>query len=167
MLCERSLTGIGQRTFLDRPSTAFFSSRQCPGSAIRAATDWAIAQAKAKNVVMSGFHSPLEQSVLEILLVARSPAIIVLARAVDQATIVQPWQDAIREGHLTMISENCTNGSSVRLTKARAQTRNELIATLATKICIAHASETGSLAMQVAKWRTEGRMISMLSAPQH
>jgi hypothetical protein len=57
--------------------TAFFASRQCPGTAIRAAMDWALNQAREKNVVVSGFHSPLEQSVLKVLMAAHSPAVVV------------------------------------------------------------------------------------------
>jgi hypothetical protein len=59
---KHSLTGTGNANLLDLPMTAFFASRQCPGAAIRAAMDWALQQAKAKAVVISGFHSPLEQS---------------------------------------------------------------------------------------------------------
>jgi len=58
------LSGRGASGLLNTPLTAFFASRQCPGAAIRAAMDWALQQARAKQVVVSGFHSPLEQSVL-------------------------------------------------------------------------------------------------------
>ena len=70
-----AVTGLGHQALLDVPMTAFFASRQCPGTAIRAATEWALQQAKTRQVVISGFHSPLEQSVLQLLLVARSPAV--------------------------------------------------------------------------------------------
>ena len=80
------LTGKGHQGLLARPMTAFFASRQCPGIAIRAAMDWALAQARAKQVVVSGVHSPLEQSVLKVLLTAGSPAVAVLARPVAGAS---------------------------------------------------------------------------------
>lgn len=79
------LTGCGARELLDLELTAFFASRQCPGSAIRAAMDWALQQASAKRAVISGFHSPLEQSVLKVLMAAGSPAVAVLARPVAGA----------------------------------------------------------------------------------
>lgn len=62
------LTGCGARELLNLELTAFFASRQCPGAAIRAAMDWALQQARAKRTVVSGFHSPLEQSVLKVLI---------------------------------------------------------------------------------------------------
>ena len=63
-----SLTGVGNQALLATPMMAFFASRQCPGTAIRAAMDWALHQAREKNVVVSGFHSPLEQSALKVLI---------------------------------------------------------------------------------------------------
>ena len=81
------LTGMGNQRMLDVPMTAFFASRQCPGTAIRAAMDWALVQAREKNVVVSGFHSPPEQSVLKVLMAANSPAVVVLARPVAGAKL--------------------------------------------------------------------------------
>lgn len=77
--------GIGNAALLDLPLTAFFASRQCPGSTIRAAMEWAIEQARGKKPVISGFHSPLEQSVLAVLLTAGAPCVIVVARKPDPA----------------------------------------------------------------------------------
>lgn len=62
--------GVGNASLLDHPLTAFSASRQCSGAAIRAAMDWAVEQARSKSPVISGFHSPLEQSVLEVMLTA-------------------------------------------------------------------------------------------------
>ena len=86
-----AVSGLGCQHFLTLPMTAFFASRQCPGVAIRAAMDWALVQAQQKNVVISGFHSPLEQSVLKILLEAQSPVVAVLARQLDGAKLPTEW----------------------------------------------------------------------------
>lgn len=67
------LTGCGAQELLGLELTAFFASRQCSGLAIRAAMDWALQQAHAKQPVISGFQSPLEQSVLKVLLATSSP----------------------------------------------------------------------------------------------
>ena len=56
---EQTWTGQGNEALLSEPLTAFFSSRQCPGVAIRAAMDWALEQARSRQPVVSGFHSPL------------------------------------------------------------------------------------------------------------
>lgn len=67
----RGLTGCGERALLHGSWPAFCSSRQCPGVAFRAAMDWALVQAKERRPVVCGIHSPLEQSVLAVLLQAR------------------------------------------------------------------------------------------------
>ena len=160
----QSLNGTGQRSLLGEPMQAFFASRICPGSAIRAATEWAATQAKAKAVVISGFHSPLERSVLEMLLVAKSPAIVVLARDAHHATLFPAWQQAAAQGYLAVISECSNEKSSPRLTNEPARVRNNLIAALASKICVAYASPSGTLVAQVTQWQEAGRVVLMLQA---
>ncbi len=59
------LAGLGNAALLDGPLTAFFASRTCPGSAIRAAMDLAVTEARSGRTIISGFHSTLERSVLE------------------------------------------------------------------------------------------------------
>lgn len=149
---EHSLTGIGNPSLLDLPMTAFFASRQCPGAAIRAAMDWALQQAKAKAVVVSSFHSPLEQSVLKVLIQARSPVVAVLARPVGGAKLPPEWIEPLNQGLMAVVSANLT---TTRLTDEVAMARNTLVAQLATTIVVAHASPGGRLADLVAQWRLE------------
>ena len=134
--------------------TAFFASRQCTGAAIRAALDWALQQARAKNVVISGFHSPLEQSVLKVLIEARSPAVAVLARPVEGAKLPPDWAEPLTLGHLTVVS---AAKATTRLTGEVATARNRLVAQLATNIVVAHANPGGTLASLLAQWQLDGQ----------
>lgn len=157
-----ALKGIGARALLDLPLTAFFASRQCPGSAIRAAMDWAIDQAQARKVVISGFHSPLEQSVLQLLLQARSPVVAVLARPVIDAQLKPDWKTAIAAGYMAIVSAST---ETERLTSKQAAQRNELVAAQAESIVIAHASPGGELARQHQTWVSRGlRVLDLDSA---
>jgi len=149
---KHSLTGTGNADLLDLPMTAFFASRQCPGAAIRAAMDWALLQARAKAVVVSGFHSPLEQSVLKVLIQARSTVVLVLARPVSGAKLPPEWVDPLSQGLMAVVSANLT---TTRLTSEVATARNSLVAQLATIITVAHASPGGKLAGLVAQWGLE------------
>ena len=149
---KHSLTGTGNPDLLELPMTAFFASRQCPGAAIRAAMDWALQQARAKAVVVSGFHSPLEQSVLKVLIQARSPVVAVLARPVSGAKLPPEWVEPLSLGLMTVVSANLT---TTRLTNKVAMGRNNLAAQLANTIVVAHASHGGELAGLVAQWRLE------------
>ena len=148
------LTGCGARELLGLELTAFFASRQCPGTAIRAAMDWALQQARTKRVVVSGFHSPLEQSVLKVLMAAGSPAVVVLARPVAGAKLPPEWSGPLVEGSLAVVSSVATTG---RLTQQGANARNEQVALLAQRIVVTYASPGGALATQLAHWRAQGR----------
>lgn len=153
-------SGVGNAKLLDQPLTAFFASRQCPGTAIRAAMTWAVEQARSKSPIISGFHSPLEQSVLEVLLTAGAPCVIVIARRLEQACFPSPWLRAVREGTAAVVSmENSTQ----RLTTDLAVRRNGWIANHAAKIVIAHASAEGNLVQQAIPWGRGGRDINYLS----
>lgn len=142
---------MGCQELLDQPLTAFFASRQCPGQAIRAAMDWALQQVLTKDVVISGFHSPLEQSVLKVLMQARSPLIVLLARPVTGAKLNPDWLGAIGDDRMAVISV----GTKIqRLTNTLAMQRNDWVAKLASNIVVAHANPAGGLAKQCATWMT-------------
>ena len=155
-----AVTGVGHQALLDVPMTAFFASRQCPGAAIRAATEWTLQHAKTHLAVISGFHSPLEQSVLQLLLQARSPAVAVLARPVSGARLPPHWKAAIAAGHLAVIS---AADKSARLTVERAVERNDLVARLAKTIVVAHASAGGVLSARCGLWIRDGLSVTKLS----
>ena len=148
-----TVTGLGCQALLALPMTAFFASRQCPGIAIRAAMDWGLEQVRTRQVVISGFHSPLEQSMLNLLLQARSPVVVVLARPVSNARLKPDWQAAIAEGCMAVVS---TSQTVERLTCERATQRNEWVARLAQRVVIAHVSEGGALARQSESWVNRG-----------
>ncbi|UUZ69836.1 hypothetical protein LP416_11340 [Polaromonas sp. P2-4] len=120
--------------------TAFLPPCQCPGTAIRTAMDWALEQARAKAVVVSGFHSPLEQSVLNVLIQARSPVVAVLARPAQGAKLPPEWAEPLVQGHLTVMSVATAATRSTRLTGEVATARNNLVVQLATGIVVANAS---------------------------
>ena len=149
---EFNLAGTGNPALLNLPMTAFFASRQCPGTAILAAMDWGLQQARAKATVIGGFHSPLEQSVLKVLLTAKSPAVVVLARPIQGAKLPPEWAEGLAHQHLAVVAALSPSG---RLTAERAAQRNLLTAALSHAIVVAHASPGGGLARQVAQWRQE------------
>ncbi len=60
--------------------------------------EWALEQARQQQPVISGFHSPLEQSVLKVLLQARSPVVVVLARPVVGARLAAGCHARCQQG---------------------------------------------------------------------
>jgi len=156
---EKTWSGLGSQALLSEPLTAFFSSRQCPGAAIRAAMDWALAQARSRQPVVSGFHSPLEQSVLTVLLQARCPVVTVLARPVAGAHLPPEWAESLAQGRMAVVSAATRSG---RLTEELAAQRNEWVVSLARQIVVAHASPGGRLAALCDGWSRAGRSVRRL-----
>jgi len=152
--------GQGAQGLLSESLTAFLSSRQCPGAAIRAAMDWALEQARSRLPVVSGFHSPLEQSVLTVLLQARCPVVAVLARPVVGARLPAEWAEPLAQGRMAVVSAATRSG---RLTEALAAQRNEWVAGLACQIVVAHASPGGRLAVLCDEWTRAGRSVRRLA----
>lgn len=169
VICSRQLwrqragglevTGRGPASLLEQPLTAFFASRECTGWAIRAGLEWALLQARSSNPIVSGFQSPLERSVLELLLEARSPTVLVLARPVESARLPARWSVALDRQHLVMIS---AQGESRRLDREQASARNEVVAMLANNIVIAHAAPGGGLEAQANAWGDSGKSVHFL-----
>lgn len=123
--------------------------------------DWALEQARARQTIVGGFHSPLEQSVLHLLLEARSPVVVVLARPVGDARLKPDWETSIAKGCMTVVTGST---QAKRLTSAVAFERNELAAQLAECIVIAHANAGGGLARQSASWVSRGLPVLNLAA---
>ena len=70
----------GNKDLLDRPLVAFFASRNAPPEALELATRWAHEIAQTNKVVISGFHSPIERAVLDVLLAHSCSVIVTLGR---------------------------------------------------------------------------------------
>jgi hypothetical protein len=153
-------TGLGDQALLNEPLTAFFASRQCPGTAIRAALDWALEQARGRQPVVSGFHSPLEQSVLTVLLHANCPVVAVMARPVAGARLPSAWAEPLVQGRMAVVSAAARSG---RLTEELAAQRNEWVALLGRQIVVAHASPGGRLAVLCEGWGRAGWLVRQLN----
>ena len=121
--------------------------------------DWALQQASTKQAVISGFHSPLEQSVLKVLLAAGSPVVVVMARPVQDAKLPPDWAEPLAKGQMAVVSSVPKAG---RLTQQLATERNAQVAQLSQKWVVAYASPGGSLAGQLDQWRLAGQQVDLL-----
>lgn len=153
--------GLGNAALLDQPLTAFFASRQSPGVAIRETMNWAIEQARGKHPVISGFHSPLEQSVLEVLLAAGAPCVMVIARKLEAARLPPTWIRAAEGGAAAVVG---IEAATPRLTAELAARRNDWIANRCSRIVVAAISPAGGLVRQVERWSEAGRLVDYLGS---
>lgn len=130
----------GDETALARPKVALFCSIRCPGKLILDTYDLARRFRDEGITVVSGFHSPMEQECLRILLRSPHPVIWCLARGLYRKIPSQPvdCRPAVTEGRLIMVTPF---PDTVRhITAKTALTRNRLVTELASAVVIAHAS---------------------------
>ena len=78
----KTIKVVGPSASLSLPLTAFLCSKETPGATILKAFDQAAAWRDTGQCVISGFHSPLEQQILDILLRGKQPIVMALARSV-------------------------------------------------------------------------------------
>jgi predicted Rossmann fold nucleotide-binding protein DprA/Smf involved in DNA uptake len=160
-----SVTARGNLALLDGPLLGVFCSAQCPGRLILALYDLAQTWRTAGRTIIGGFHSPLEQECLTILLRGPAPVIICPARSIETLRIPAPWQPALAAGRLLVLSP--FPAAQVRITAPAAARRNRLVAALADTVFIAHAapgSKTEAFARQVVAW---GKPLSTLPGPEN
>jgi len=144
MLGTWPLTGVS--------SVALLSSAKAPASILLAIHDLAQHWRRGSRMIISGFHSPVEQEAFEVLL--RGPAPIIYCPARNLPKRLKPaWRSALEAGRLTMLSP--FPESVRRASKKTAIYRNRLVAALAGDVLIAYAhpgSSTEQLAREVLAW---------------
>lgn len=137
---ESTLHVIGDAAILKRPKVALFSSVRCPGGVILDTYDLAKRFRDEGIILVSGFHSPLEQECLRVLLHSPHPIIWCLARGMLRQIPAQPidCRAAVAEGRLILVSPF---PDTVRHATAKtAADRNRLVAAMASAIVVAHAA---------------------------
>jgi len=124
--------GAGNAFLLDRPLLALIASRSCPGSIILQTIERVPQWIAAGKVIISGFHSPLEQQALRSILRRNGRVIKVLARGlISYRTIFFEEREALEEGTMLVIS--AFPPTVPRTTRATALERNRLVLALATE----------------------------------
>ena len=130
--------GVGNTALLAQPLLGLIASRQCPGHVLLQTLELATQWARAQQVVLSGFHSPLEQQVLRSMLRRQGRAIKLLAHALDDYRVPDEEQAPLAEGRLLVLS--ACPPSVTRTTRATALARNRLVLALADTHCVPYLS---------------------------
>lgn len=132
---------VGNPSLLEQPKTALFASTRCPGAAILRAQDQALRWREEKRCIISGFHSPVEQECLRVLLRGQCPVIVCLARAIP-ARLPEEWRKAVESGAMLVVSP--FSYTTTRISAMLAQRRNEFVAALADDAWFAHVTKGGA-----------------------
>lgn len=147
------ITALGNIDIIQGEMLALFCSLKCPGNLILQTYDLARTLRDAGITVIGGFHSPMEQECLSLLLRGKQPIIICPARSLEGMRIPTEWKQPLAEGRLLLLSP--FEEKHQRATADLAQKRNELVAALANEIFIAYAapgSKTEAFAGEVSRW---------------
>ena len=149
------IVGTGGAALLNEPLLGLIASRECPGHVLLETLDRVPEWVRAGRVIVSGFHSPLEQQVLRSLLRRKGRAVKVLARGFGgQSADYRPLpeeRDPLASGRMLVISAFAP--SVTRITCATALTRNRLVLALATEIVAPHVATGSPLAALLSELR--------------
>jgi len=151
---------IGNGAVLHSAMEAFLCSKETPGATILKAFDQAAAWRDVGVCVISGFHSPLEQQCLDILLRGKQPIVWALARGIGTLRLPKARRDALDDGRLTVISPFPAEETHTNADLARQ--RNRVVAALASETVFAHISPGGSLerlAAEIAGWGVRTKVL--------
>lgn len=161
VMSHKGIDHIGNIELFNCSLLAIFSSAKCPASLILKAHNFAKEIRDGEIGVISGFHSPAEEEVLEVLLNGKCPIVVVLGRSLKNARLPVRWKTEIEKGRLLVISPSKDYQKYV--TKEISLKCNDLAARIAKRVLIVHASEGGSLHGQVEMWKLNGIQIEELS----
>ncbi len=151
------IVGIGGAALLAEPLLGLIASRECPGHVLLETLERVPEWVKGDRVIVSGFHSPLEQQVLRSLLRRRGRAVKVLARGFgDPHANYRPTleeREPLAGGRMLVISAFAN--SVVRTTRATALARNRLVLALAAHIVVPHVAAGSPLEALVAEYQKQ------------
>ena len=161
------MTALGNLDLLALPAVALFCSARCPGQLILEAYDLAQRFREEGVPVISGFHSPMEQECLRILLRAPQSVIWCLARGLFRRIPVKPvdCRTAVAAGRLVIVSP-----FPDKLRQPTTQTaliRNRLVADLAAVVVVAHAAPGSKSAALCRELLAAGKPLYTFDVPAH
>ena len=130
----------GNISLLDQPKHGFHCSRCTKSSVILPCLDWAVGHAHGDAVVMSTFHSEMEDAVLDMLLPGTCPIILVLGRSLYKV-VPEKLRPALESGRLLIVSIS----NQGRISRESAFAANEYICNNSDSITFGYLSHNSSL----------------------
>lgn len=160
-----SLVTLGDATILNRPKLALFCSVKCPGKLILDTYDLAKRFREEGITVISGFHSPMEQECLRILLRSPNPVIWCLARGLLRRIPAKPvdCRPVVIERRLVIVSP--FPDKVRRVTAETAMIRNRVIAEMASAAVVVHAAPSSKMETLCRELLAAGRLVYTFDHP--
>ena len=141
---EYDLFCIGDSSLIDRRKIGLLCSVECPGDIILKILELMQELRNTDACVVSGFHSPMEQECLKVLLKGSCGLIACPARSLAGMRIPAEYRQPLHSRRLLLVSPFDDNHK--RKTRESAEKRNGLVAALSNVVLIPYASPAGSIA---------------------
>src|SRR5216684_7457266 len=132
---------LGSRQLLGNVKLGLFCSVHCPGKLVVRTYELVRALRDAGITLVGGFHSPMEQECLRLVLRGGSPVIVCPARSVQDMRLQPEWRAPLQAGRLLLISP--FSAAVRRVTRDTAVRRNDFVASLADVLFVAYANPGG------------------------
>jgi predicted Rossmann fold nucleotide-binding protein DprA/Smf involved in DNA uptake len=133
---------LGNREILTRRKIGLLCSIQCPGDVILKTLNLIRELRDTDVCVVSGFHSPMEQECLNILMRGKCSIIKCYARSIANLRIPSDYRKPLDDGRLLVLSpfgEDCK-----KTAKRTTRIRNTLVAAISDVVFVPHASPGGN-----------------------
>ena len=137
------IVGAGATALLAEPLLGFIASRECPGHVLLETLDRVPEWVKAGRVIVSGFHSPLEQQVLRSVLRRKGRVVKVLARGMTDYRPTTEEREPLAAGRMLVIT--ACPPEVRRITRETALARNRLVLALASEIIAPYVTANSPL----------------------
>jgi predicted Rossmann fold nucleotide-binding protein DprA/Smf involved in DNA uptake len=138
------IVGAGETALLAEPLLGLIASRECPGHVLLETLDCVPEWVRAGRVIISGFHSPLEQQVLRSVLRRKGRVVKVLARGMTDYRPQPEEHEPLASGRMLVITA-CPSEAR-RTTRETALARNRLVLALADEIVVPYVATDSPLA---------------------
>ena len=126
------IVGAGETALLAEPLLGLIASRECPGHVLLETLARVPEWVKTGRVIVSGFHSPLEQQVLRSVLRRKGRVVKVLARGMTDYRPTAEEREPLAAGRMLVIT--ACPPEVRRTTRDTALARNRLVLALASEI---------------------------------
>jgi predicted Rossmann fold nucleotide-binding protein DprA/Smf involved in DNA uptake len=158
----RTIWALGNRELLNNKKVGFFCSSKCPGDIIIKTYDLVKKWRNEGITVIGGFHSPMEQECLTILLRGKQSVIVCPARGIENMRLKAEYKTPLAESRLLFLSP--FPGKEKRMTADLALARNRFVAALADEIFVAHAADAGKIEAFCCELAARGKSLTTLES---
>lgn len=138
------MENLGSTELMNLHKIGYFASSKITSLSVLPTLDWAAQIAMQEDVaIVSGFQSKMEREVLDYLLKGRCGIICVQARSIYRQ-VPAKYKEAFNQNRVLFISEEKSPNISM-VSKEKATSRNQLVATLADELIFSSLSPESSL----------------------